>query len=71
LSSFERHGRDFEILQNPLALKSAPIRATTFSPDPALEGLTRLQWRALARQRAKHSAGAHNHCHSQLIQDID
>ncbi|WP_421414215.1 hypothetical protein [Agrobacterium tumefaciens] len=43
----------FEILQNPTALTRAPIIATTFPPDPAFEGMSRQQRRALERQRAK------------------
>jgi hypothetical protein len=44
---------NFEVLQKPLELKTAPIHASSFPPDPAFEGMSRQQRRALERQRAK------------------
>lgn len=44
---------NFEVLQKPLELKTTSIHASSFPPDPAFEGMSRQQRRALQRQRAK------------------
>lgn len=44
---------NFEILLRPFDLKPSNIHASSFPPDPAFEGMTRQQRRALERQRAK------------------
>lgn len=44
---------NFEVLQKPLELKTTTVRASSFPPDPAFEGMSRQQRRALERQRAK------------------
>lgn len=47
--------KNFDVLQKPLKLKTSPfhVHATSFPPDPAFEGMSRQQRRALERQRAK------------------
>ncbi|GCE91432.1 hypothetical protein MSKU15_3033 [Komagataeibacter diospyri] len=47
--------KNFDVLQKPSKLKTAPfhVHATSFPPDPAFEGMSRQQRRALERQRAK------------------
>ncbi|MBY3544782.1 hypothetical protein HFN69_21935 [Rhizobium laguerreae] len=43
----------FEILLQPVEMKSAPVSAQIFPPDPTFDGMSRQQRRALERQRAK------------------
>lgn len=49
---------NFEVLQKPLDLKTTPIHASSFPPDPAFEGMSRQQRRALERRRAKQQRSA-------------
>ncbi|MFW7341939.1 hypothetical protein V0R37_10395 [Pollutimonas sp. H1-120] len=44
---------NFEVLQKPLELKTTSIPASSFPPDPAFEGMSRQQRRALQRKREK------------------
>lgn len=44
---------NFEILQTPLELKTTTVSASSLPVDPAFEGMSRQQRRALERQRAK------------------
>ncbi len=54
-----RLGREnFEVIQTPLELNATAIRASSFPPDPAFEGMTRQQRRSLQRQRAKQQRSA-------------
>lgn len=59
IESLRVNRENLEVLQKPFELKTTPIHASSFPPDPAFEGLSRQQRRALQRQRAKqHRPGA-------------
>lgn len=49
---------NFQVLLKPLELKPTSIHATSFPPDPAFEGMSRQQRRAMERQRAKQQRSA-------------